>query len=120
MSAVLQASGYARRLVEGEAKRSGTGLSEAIPAVARRLKAPPTSLWSLLFRPPKRIYSDLLDSLEDAVAKEIRREIAELENELAALMATRSALGRLNQNTVAEVEKDLARLRLVIAGEARP
>lgn len=117
MSAVLVASGYARRLVEGEARRSGWPLKAALRPVARRLRASPGALWSLLFRPPKQISADLLSALEAAVEAELIREIKALEHELATLRATAR---RPNPRTIAEVEEGLVRLKQALAGDNAP
>jgi ribosomal protein L29 len=116
MTAVAFASGYARRLVEGEARRSGQPLKGAARAVARRLRTSHGSIWSLLFRPPKQVNADLLFALEGAVDQEINREIEALKNELAQL---RQKGRRAHLDTLAAVEADLARLKAVLRGGAR-
>lgn len=119
MMYVAQASGYARRLVETEARRNGQPLKTAARSVARRLKASPGAIWSLLFRPPKQVSANLLFALETAVDHELEREIGELQHELATHRAGARQARRLDPGTRAEVEKDIARLRAVLAGEGR-
>lgn len=113
MTAVAYASGYARRLVEGEARRTGQPLKVAARAVARRLKTPPGAVWGLLFRPPKQVNADLLFALHGAVDHEIVREIEALQDELAKLRRK----DRLpDPRALAAVEKDIARLKTVLQG----
>jgi ribosomal protein L29 len=114
MSTVALASGYARRLVENEARRTGEPLKVALNPVARRVRAAPATIWSLLFRPPKRVSADLLAALEAAMEHELNAEIRALQNELAALRATAH---RPNPRKIAEVEEGLARLRAVLRDE---
>lgn len=105
---VAIASGYARRLCEAEAGRSGASLREAASIVARRLRCTPNAIAALLYQPPKSVCADLLAALTAAVETEIAREIRELETELARLAA-----GRLRRSPVeiSEMASDLARLR---------
>jgi hypothetical protein len=105
---VAEASGYARRLVEDEARRNGQPIKVAARAVARRLKSSPSSIWSLLFRPPKQVSASLLFALHAAVERQIVREIEALNNELVSL---RQKGRRTDPSTLAEVEESLARLR---------
>jgi ribosomal protein L29 len=114
VTAVVHAAGYARRLVEGEARRSGQPLKAAARSVARRLKTSPGSVWSLLFRPPKQVSADLLFALEGAVDREITREIEALQHELATL---RQKGRRVNPRTIGEVEAGIARLKTILHGE---
>lgn len=108
MTSVSIATAHARRLVELETRRSGSTTKAAIRSVATRLREPPGSVWSLLYRAPKRISADLFHALEAAVEREIRREIGAHENELATL---KSGCGRLDPRKIAEVEAGLARLK---------
>jgi hypothetical protein len=114
MSSVSVASGYARRLVEAEARRTGRSVKQAIPAVARHIKAPVGCVWGLLFRAPKQISFDLFICLEEAVARDLRRQIGALEDELVAV--TSRADRPLSLCAVAEIEADLARLREAVRG----
>jgi hypothetical protein len=113
MSAVLHASSLARRLVESEARQAGTSLVDAIPAVARRLRASHNAVYALLFRLPKKVDADLCYSLEGAVADALQREIRTLENEMAAII---SGARRLDASALAEVEADIARLKSRLRG----
>lgn len=115
VTTVVIASGYARRLVEAEARRSREPLKVALNPVARRLKAAPGALWSLLFRPPKQISADLFAALEAALEGEIQREIRALEHELATLRATSR---RSDRGTLEEVEAGIARLKAALRGRS--
>lgn len=112
---VAQASGYARRLVEAEAHEHGQPLKTAAKSVARRIKVPPGSIWSLLFRPPKQISANLLYALHAAVEKQIVREIEALNAELVEL---RRKGAHPNQGTLQEVEAGIARLRSLLRRDA--
>lgn len=114
MSSVALASGYARRLVENEAKRAGLSVKQTIPVVARQIKAPVGAVWGLLFRVPKQISFDLFVSLEEAVARDLRKQIGALENELAAFNSRPRT--SLNLGQVEEIEADIARLRDAVRG----
>lgn len=113
---VTIASGYARRLVEQEARRSGSPLHEAIAAVARRVRSPRGSIWGLLYRLPKQVHGDLALALETAVRRDIELEIGVLNVELVAI---RGGVRRLDPCAIAEVETELARLRAILREGAR-
>jgi hypothetical protein len=113
MTTVAMGTSFARRLVESEARRSGNPLTAACRTVASRLKCPPGAIWSLVFRAPKRINADLLFALQEAVEREIKREIGQLENELLALG---NSVSRVDPRTIAEVEEGLAALRSKLRG----
>jgi hypothetical protein len=115
MSTVALASGYARRLVEGEASRTGQPIKAALKPVSRRVRATPSTLWSLLFRPPKQISADLLAALAGAMEAELSAEIRRLQNELGALQ---TAMHRFDPRKIAEVEAGIARLRAVLHDES--
>jgi hypothetical protein len=115
MSDVAMASHYARRLVEYEQRRSGAPIKGAIAPVARKLRASNNAVFSLLFRMPKDVPNRLYSALEEAVSSEVAREIKALENELAAIRGGRR---RLAPGTLEEVEAGLARLKLLLHGEA--
>jgi ribosomal protein L29 len=117
MSAVAIAARDARRLVSRETERSGAHVTEAIRAVAGRLRSSPHSVWALLFRPPKTVSGDLLLALEAAVDQDLERQIRELEHELATRRAGARKGRRGNPGALAEVEKDIARLRAVLRGD---
>lgn len=85
MSDVAAASGYARRLVEHEARSSGTVLREAVRPVARRLRLSASSLWGLLYAPPKKIGTETFRLLKTGVEHLLTQEIGRLEHELAIL-----------------------------------
>lgn len=116
MSTVALASGYARRLVEAEARRAGLSVKQAIPVIARRIKAPAGCVWGLLFRQPKQVSFDLFVCLEEAVVRDLQRQIGALENELALLV---SKPAPLDLRAVAEIETDIARLRKTVRGRAQ-
>lgn len=67
------------------------------------------TLWSLLYRAPKRVSADLLDALHCAVEREIRREIGALENELAALAQSSR---RIDPRTIEAVEAGVRQLKM--------
>lgn len=113
---VARASGYTRRLVETEARRSSQPIKTAARAVARRLRISHGAIWNLLFRPPKQISANLLFALETAVDSELERELGELENELARHRAGALKARRLDPSTRAEIEADVARLRALLEG----
>ncbi|MFL5063430.1 MAG: hypothetical protein ACJ8FU_08395 [Xanthobacteraceae bacterium] len=113
---VAQGCGYARRLVEAEAQRSGQPIKAASRTIARRLRTSHGSIWSLLFRPPKDIGASLLRSLETALETELQKEIEALHVELAAL---RKNARRPDPRTLAEVEEGITSLRAALRGEPR-
>jgi septal ring factor EnvC (AmiA/AmiB activator) len=113
MTYVTTARGYARRLVETEARRSRLSQKAALTAVASRLRESPSTLWSLLYRSPKRVSADLLDTLHAAVEREIRREIGALENELADLARSPR---RVDPRTIEAVEAGIRELRKSLCG----
>lgn len=115
MSDVAVASGYARRLVGWEQRRSDLPIREAIVPVARRLKTSQNAIWCLMFKAPKVITTHLYSALEAAVEREIIREIGALENELAAI---RGGSRRLAPGAIDEMEAGIARLKATLA-EAR-
>lgn len=114
MDGVTLAGGYARRLVKNESRRSRSNVHAAIATVARRVKASPSTIWSLLYRAPKKMNDSLLSSLEEAVRREIELEIGCLNVELVAI---RSGVRRIDPVALAEVETDLARLRAILQGD---
>jgi hypothetical protein len=114
MSHVETAGSYARRLCEMEARRTGLTLKDAIRPVARRLKAAPTAIWSLLYEPPKSICADLFARIQDAVDDALEREIHELELELAKV---RAGAARRSPVEMAEIDATLAKLRSLISSQ---
>lgn len=115
VSTVPLASSYARKLVQHEQRSSGADTKAAIAAVARRLRRPSGSIWSLLFRPPKDVAAGLFLALEAAVESALVRNIKELEDELAAV---RKGARRLDPRMVEEAEASLARLKKALGTEA--
>lgn len=114
VSSVALASSYARSLVEAERSNAGTDTRQSVASVARRLRRPAGTVWNLLFRAPKEVSYDLFVALEQALERKIERQIADLENELLALRASRR---RLPPGTLAEAEGSLARLKASLGGE---
>jgi hypothetical protein len=111
MNTVALASGYARSLVENEARRTGQPIKAALKPVSRRVRTTPSALWSLIFRPPKQISADLLAALAAAMEAELLAEIGRLRNELEALQ---KAMHRISPRKIAEVEAGIARLRSLL------
>jgi alkylhydroperoxidase family enzyme len=114
MSFVADASGFARRLCEAEAERSGLSMREAAATVARRLRCSTNAIAALLYQPPKSVCADLFASLQAAVETQIEREIEALENELLRLRA-----GRIRRSPIeiSEMAADLARLKSRMQGQ---
>lgn len=108
MTTVVTASRYARRLVEGEARTTGQPIKEVARHVAARLRQPYGSIWGLLFRSPKTVSAELLVALQEAVEKQVRLEIAALENEL---LAVRLGALRRDDGALEEIEAGIAGLR---------
>lgn len=108
MIGVAKAGRYARRLVDRERFATGQPIKRVIGAVAARLKQPRGSIFGLLFRKPKTVSVELMEALEAAVEKEVRREIASLENELRALSL---GIVRRNSDDLEEIAADLGKLR---------
>ncbi len=108
MTTACPHSRYARRLVEIEKTKSGEPVRDCIKAVAARLRQPYGSIWALLYREPKNIKDVLKDALAREVARTIRLQIGELENELLAV-----SLGAARRSTdeLEEIEADLASLK---------
>ena len=85
MDTVARAQGYARRIVDSEARTTGRPVVEVVKHVAARLRQPHGSIWALLYRSPKTVRADLLAALSEAVEQQLRREIQALENEILAV-----------------------------------
>jgi hypothetical protein len=85
MTAVAYASGYARRLVEGEARRSGQPLKMPRALCGSPPQDIPWRHLGAVVRLPKQVNADLLFALHGAVDQEIVREIEALQDELAQL-----------------------------------
>ncbi|MGA0595637.1 hypothetical protein [Enterovirga sp. CN4-39] len=115
MSTVPVASSYARQLVEAEQRVVGGNIKAAIKSVARKLKRPAGTVWNLLFRVPKEVSADLFFALEEAVERKVERQIKDLENELAAIRASRR---RLNPRVVEDIETTIEGLRKALREEA--
>lgn len=113
MTTVTTASLYARRLVEGEARATGEPIKEVAKQVATRLRQPYGSIWGLLFRAPKTVSAELLVALQEAVEKQVRLEIAALENEL---LAVRLGALRRDEGALQEIEAGIAGLRAKLRG----
>jgi hypothetical protein len=101
----------ARELEDREQKRSGVPLSHARAAVARRLNLLPGTLENLRRGRIKDVRERVVCRLQAAYLKELEREYAALEHELACLRATGS---RLNSQEISEVETDLAKVRAAL------
>ncbi len=120
MPTVAAAAGYTRRLVEGRVRETGASMKDAARDVAAHLRQPYGSIWGLLFRAPKTVSAELLVALQEAVEKQVRREIQSLENEL---LAVRLGALRRDARALEEIEAGIAglkeRLRLSAMEEAR-
>lgn len=112
MTTVATAQGYARCLVEAESRVTGQPLKEVARDVACRLRQPYGSIWGLLFRAPKTVSAELLVALQEAVDRQVRLEIAALENEL---LAVRLGALRRDAGALEEIEAGLAGLRAKLA-----
>lgn len=108
MPTVAAASRYTRRLVESRARETGAPVKEAARDVAARLRQPYGSIWGLMFRAPKTVSAELLVALQEAVEKQVRREISALENEL---LAVRLGALRRDDRALEEIEAGIAGLR---------
>lgn len=108
MPTVTVAARHTRRLVEGRARETGAPLKEAARDVAARLRQPYGSIWGLMFRAPKTVSAELLVALQEAVEKQVRREIQALENEL---LAVRLGALRRDDRALEEIEAGIAGLR---------
>lgn len=88
MSAVANvehAQGFARRLEEREAVRSGAPLSVVRPVVARRIGISPGTLENLRRGRLKDVRKGVFDSLRAGVIQELEAEMRRCEHELAVL-----------------------------------
>ena len=108
MPTVTVASRYTRRLVESHARETGAPIKDAARDVAARLRQPYGSIWGLMFRAPKTVSAELLVALQEAVEKQVRREINALENEL---LAVRLGAIRRDARALEEIEEGIAGLR---------
>lgn len=108
MPTVTAATGYTRRLVESRARETGASVKDAARDVAAHLRQPYGSIWGLLFRAPKTVSAELLVALQEAVEKQVRREINALENEL---LAVRLGSLRRDDRALEEIEAGIAGLK---------
>lgn len=108
MTTVSTASHYTRRLVESRARETGASVKGAARDVAAHLRQPYGSIWGLLFRAPKTVSAELLVALQEAVERQVRREINALENEL---LAVRLGSLRRDDRALEEIEAGIAGLR---------
>lgn len=108
MPTVSVAANYTRRLVESRARETGASVKDAARDVAAHLRQPYGSIWGLLFRAPKTVSAELLVALQEAVEKQVRREINALENEL---LAVRLGSLRRDDRALEEIEAGIAGLK---------
>lgn len=114
MPTVALAKGYARRIVDGEMRTTGQPVVEVVRHVARRLRQPYGSIWSLLYRTPKTVRADLLEALQEAVERQLRLEIQALENEL---LAVRLGASRRDETALSEIEAGIEELKAKLRGD---
>ncbi|QDI81670.1 hypothetical protein E8E01_15060 [Methylorubrum populi] len=86
MPTVTVAASYTRRLVESRARETGASVKDAARDVAAHLRQPYGSIWGLLFRAPKTVSAELLVALQEAVERQVRREINALTKGLPDLL----------------------------------
>lgn len=108
MPTVTVAASYTRRLVEGRVRETGASVKDAARDVAAYLRQPYGSIWGLLFRAPKTVSAELLVALQEAVERQVRREINALENEL---LAVRLGALRRDARALEEIEAGIAGLK---------
>jgi hypothetical protein len=108
MPTVTVAASYTRRLVESRARETGASVKDAARDVAAHLRQPYGSIWGLLFRAPKTVSAELLVALQEAVERQVRREINALENEL---LAVRLGSLRRDDRALEEIEAGIAGLK---------
>lgn len=108
MPTVTVAASYTRRLVESRARETGASVKDAARDVAAHLRQPYGSIWGLLFRAPKTVSAELLVALQEAVERQVRREINALENEL---LAVRLGSIRRDDRALEEIEAGIAGLK---------
>lgn len=113
---VFSAAADARRLIDGEKRRSGLLADEARERVASRLGVAPGTLENLLLGRLKGVASYLRDRLRSAVIRQIEAEIARLEHDLQ--MARLGALGPTDDD-VAAAEAALEKARAFLNGSVR-
>lgn len=113
MDTVARAQGYARRIVDSEARTTGRPVVEVVKHVAARLRQPHGSIWALLYRSPKTVRADLLAALAEAVEKQLRLEMQALENEL---LAVRLGAARRSETELAEIAEGIAELKGKLRG----
>jgi ABC-type phosphate transport system auxiliary subunit len=102
------ANNLARALEDRVRSQQGVSLSAARAIVARRLNLLPGTLENLRRNRIKDVRQRVADRLRAAYLRELEREHAGLEHELACLKATGA---RLNSDEITEVETDLAKIR---------
>jgi hypothetical protein len=78
---VQEASKYAHSLVTLRSRGSGDK-ANAIDRVARECRVPRGAIWSLLYRPPKRVWADVLQSLRDGYVAACEARLEELKHEI--------------------------------------
>lgn len=113
MDTVALAQGYARRIVDSEARTTGRPVVEVVKHVATRLRQPHGSIWALLYRSPKTVRADLLAALTDAVERQLRLEIQALENEL---LAVRHGVAQRPEAALVEIEAGIEELKAKLRG----
>jgi hypothetical protein len=83
---VQEASKYAHSLVSLRSRGSGDK-ANAIDRVARECRVSRGAVWSLLYRPPKRVWADVLQSLRDGYVAACEARLEELKHEITITKA---------------------------------
>jgi hypothetical protein len=95
VTAVDRAETWVDWLVRREHRGPGDTIDAARLRAARKHRLPERILWALRYRKPKQICADLYLSIESAVAAEVKRQEARLEQELAITKALAPTADRL-------------------------
>lgn len=111
---VDRARGWAKRLEDNEASRSGAALKDARRTVARKTGIAPGTFENLRNGRINAIAVHVFDALRGAVERELISEIGRLEHELQIL---RQAGVDAREDQMGAVERHLASARQALKGE---
>lgn len=103
---VQEASKYAHSLVSLRSRGSGDK-ANAIDRVARECRVSRGAIWSLLYRPPKRVWADVLQSLRDGYVAACEARLEELKHEIAITKALAGSDSRAVHEAEAMVRQAL-------------
>lgn len=112
---IASTQAFSRRLTAAEARRAGVPESMARTVVARREGIAPGTLENIERGRAKSVAGWIRDKLRAAVLREIEREIARLECERAALVATAY---RVDDAAISEIDALLAKVRALMEGKS--